>query len=109
MRAGTLRHQVTLQTVTETRDADGGVVETWADTATLWAAVEPLRGREYFSAKALQAEVTTRIRLRYRAAVVPKQRVTWVDGSTTHTYDVLEVIEPDTRRRELALMCKELI
>lgn len=109
MRAGTLRHRVTLQTVTETRDADGGVVESWADTATLWAAVEPLRGREYFSAKALQAEVTTRIRLRYRAGVVPKQRVTWSDAGTTHTYDVLEVIEPDTRRRELALMCKELV
>lgn len=109
MRAGTLRHRVTLQTVTETRDADGGVSESWTDTATLWAAVEPLRGREYFSAKALQAEVTTRIRLRYRAGVVPKQRVTWLDGSTTHTYDILEVIEPDTRRRELVLMCKELV
>lgn len=105
MRAGQLRHRVALQTVTETRDAVGGIVSGWATTVTLWAAVEPLRGREFFQARAEQAGVDTRIRIRYRAGVVPKQRITW-DG---HTYDIEAVIEPDSRRRELHLMCSEVL
>lgn len=105
MQAGQLRHRVTLQTVTETRDAVGGLVESWATTATLWAAVEPLRGREFFQARAEQAGVDTRIRTRYYGGIVPKQRLRW--GS--HTYDIEAVIEPDSRRRELHLMCSEVL
>ena len=105
MQAGQLRHRVTLQTVTETRDAVGGIVESWATTVTLWAAVEPLRGREFFQARAEQAGVDTRIRIRYRSGLTPKMRVTW--GS--HAYDIEAVIEPDSRRRELHLMCSEVL
>ncbi|MCG3168188.1 MAG: hypothetical protein POELPBGB_03988 [Bacteroidia bacterium] len=103
--AGALRHRVILQTVTETRDAVGGVVESWATTATVWAAVEPLRGREFFQARAEQAGVDTRIRVRYRTGLTPKMRVSW----GTHTYDIEAVIEPDSRRRELHLMCSEVL
>ena len=105
MQAGSLRHRVALQTVTETRDAVGGVVESWATTATVWAAVEPLRGREFYQARAEQAGVDTRIRIRYRSGITPKMRISW--GS--HVYDIEAVIEPDSRRRELHLMCSEVL
>lgn len=100
---GTLRHRVTLQQQTISRDGYGGEVVTWSELFTAWAAVEPLQGRELLDGKRLEAEVTSRIRMRYRAGVKPGQRVTWGD----HTYDIEAVIEPESRRRELVLMCRE--
>jgi SPP1 family predicted phage head-tail adaptor len=96
---------VIIQQNTPTRDTYGAEVASWSALATVWGAVEPLRGREFFDAQAVNAEVTTRIRIRYRSGVVPTMRVVW--GS--HTYDILSVVEIETRQRELHLMCKELL
>lgn len=104
MRAGDLRHRVTIQQKTVTSDPEGVAVETWTEVATVWAAVEPLRGREYIQAAAVTPEVTTRIRMRYRLGVKPAMRV--VHGG--RVYDVLSVIDVGGLRRELELMCREV-
>lgn len=105
MRAGKLRHRVTIQQVTETRSATGAVVEAWGDVADVWAAVEPLRGREFFASKEFQAQVDTRIRIRYYPGVIPKMRVLW----GTRIYLVDSVINPEERDKELQLMCREIV
>ena len=107
MRAGTLRQRVQLQEKQVVRDTFGAEVVTWATLATVWGAVEPLQGREFLDAQQIQAEISTRIRMRYRGdiTVSPEKRVVW----GAHVYDVLAVIEPETRRRELVLMCKEAV
>lgn len=107
MRAGTLRHRVTIQQKAVTRDSYGAEVVTWQDVATTWGAVEPLSGREYLAALQTQAEVTTRIRLRYRSDVTlqPEMRATW----TGHVYDILAIVEVETRQREVHLMCREAV
>ncbi len=104
MRAGTLRHRVALQTSTDSRDAIGGVSEAWATTYTLWAAVEPLRGREYFDAATVQSAVDTRIRIRYHADLDTKMRVLW----GTRIYDVYSVIDLWESHKEMHLMCQEI-
>ena len=43
--------------------------------ATVWAAVDPVSGREYYAAEQAQSEVTHKVRLRYRAGVTPGMRV----------------------------------
>ena len=103
MKIGTLRHRVTLEEKTVTRDGYGGEVVTWSTVATVWAAVEPLQGREFLDGRRLEAEVNTRIRMRYRSGILPGMRVTWGD----HVYDVEAVLEVESRRRELRLMCRE--
>lgn len=108
VRAGDLRHRVTIQEDQgATQDGFGQEVEDWQDVATVWAAVEPLSGREFLEAQQTQAEVSTRIRIRYRSDVTftPEMRATW--GG--HTYDIVSVIEVEARRRELHLMCREVL
>lgn len=100
---GKLRHRVTIESSSASRDEFGGEVLTWATVATVWAAVEPLSGREFLDARRQEAEVSTRIRIRYRAGLVPGMRVTWGD----HIYDILAVIERESRRREVWLMVRE--
>jgi len=102
MRAGELRHRVIIQQKYVTQDAEGITTESWADIATVWAAIEPLRGREFFDAAAVNAEVTTRIRIRYRSGIVPAMRVVY--GS--QVYEIESVIDVGGRRRELELLCK---
>ena len=50
MPAGRYRHRVTLQNATITRDEYGGVIQIWHDLDTVWAAVDTLKGDEYFAA-----------------------------------------------------------
>lgn len=91
MDAGRLRHRVTIQSVTETRDTTTGAIATsWADVATVWAAVEPLSGREFLAAQANQAEVVARILIRYRDDVTAKMRV--VAGSKVYN---IRAVLPD--------------
>ena len=75
MRAGALRHRVTLKTKSVSRDTFGEEDVTWTTTATVWGSVEPLRGREYMEAKQGQADVSHRVIVRYRASVVPTMRL----------------------------------
>lgn len=108
MRAGELRHRVTIQYLPpedqRARDPFGSVIEEWIDYATVWAAVEPLSGREYFSAQQMNAEVTTNIRIRYLSGVTPSMRVKWGE----RLYNIQSVINVRERNRELHLMCKEV-
>lgn len=105
MRAGDLRHRVTIQEKQVTKNSYGEEVITWQDVATVWAAVEPLRGREFLEAQRAGAEVTTRIRIRHRDGIRPEMRV--VQGN--HTYDIKAVLDVGGRGRELHLMCREVL
>lgn len=105
MEAGQLRHRVTIQTATETANGFGELVRSWATYATVWAAVEPLSGREYLQGRQVQGSVTTKIRIRERSGVTERMRVSW--GS--HTYDIEAVLRDPTNAREIVLMCSEVV
>lgn len=105
MQAGRLRQRVTLRTFTESQDGFGELIKTWADLATVWAAVLPLRGREYMDSRELQVELSVRILIRYRADVTSLMRV--VHG--VHTYEIVSPpIADATHERQLELMCREI-
>lgn len=98
------RHRVTLQRRVTVTDNEGFTTEQWQDWVTVWAAVEPIRGREYFAAAAVEAEVTLRIRIRYRAGVTPDMRVAYGQ----RIFDIQSVIDVGGRHREIELMCREV-
>ena len=101
MLAQRLRHRVTIEQVTETRDADGGVVTAWAPLhSNVPAEIVPLSGREFVAAQASQAGIAARMTIRYVTGITPKMRV-------VHGYDIynIEAVLPDpTLRRHLTLM-----
>lgn len=101
MRAGWLRHRVVVQTLTRTPDGGGGFTESWADTATVWARVEALDGREAFEAMQVASSLRYRVTLRDRA-LTPTQRLEW--GTK-----ILKIrsITPDERGSTLTVLCDE--
>lgn len=106
MRTGALRHRVAIQNQVASSPSQNAIGEdayTWADVATVPAAIEPLKGRELIAAQATQSEATGTIRLRYRSDVTAKSRI--VFGS--RIFDVLGVINTRERNWELVLLVKE--
>lgn len=106
MNPGKLNKRITLQQYVETLDKyDTPVGGDWQDVATVWAAVEPIRGREYVLLQNTQSELTTRIRIRYRPGIETSMRVLY--GG--RVFDIQSVIDPEERHVELQLMCVEKV
>jgi SPP1 family predicted phage head-tail adaptor len=103
LRAGSLRHRVTLQQPAETPDGGGGFTLAWTDVATVWAAIEPLKGAERLHAQQLQSPVTHRVTMRYRSGVTPTMRLLF----EARTLNIRAVIDPQERNRTLELLCEE--
>lgn len=105
MRIGDLRHRITLQKAERIRDSYGGEQLQWVDFARVWAAIYPLNGREYLAAQQINAEVSTKIVIRYLKGVEPTMRVNFKD----RYFEILSVIHMAERKKELQLMCKEVV
>ena len=101
MKAGQLRHRITIQQLSTTRDDYGGGVEAWADFATdIPASVQPLSGRELIAAQAAMSTVTTKFGMRYIQGVTAAMRI--VFGG--EVYNMLPPIDPEMRHKELIIM-----
>lgn len=76
IRAGTLRHRVTLQKRVYTRDPDTGEkLLGWEDVAKVYASISDSSAKELMVAQAAQSEVTGRIVIRYRSGVDASMRI----------------------------------
>lgn len=104
MRAGRLRKRVSIQQPVQAVNAYGERIVTWSTVATVWAAVEPLRGREMFDAEQVQAEISHRVILRYRSGLDSTYRLLLA----SRVLQIQTVIDVDERHRELHLMCREM-
>lgn len=102
-----MRELVTIQQEVVTRDSFGAEVNPWTDVATVWGSVRPGSSGERFisAADQVQATITHTVRIRYRAGLNPKQRLCW-DG---RFLGIQSVVDPDGRKRELVLLCLEIV
>ncbi len=110
MRAGKLRHYITLQlNSTSTRTVSGGVVETYTDNFNTYAEIWDLRGREYVGRQQIRAGVTHMIKMRFQnfnnsTEITPENaRVSF----KSKFYNIEHVENMDMRDIELRLMCSE--
>jgi SPP1 family predicted phage head-tail adaptor len=109
MRAGTLDERITWQSFTVAADSLGEPIKTWANlatTPTVWANVQSkAAGERYISGgEQVQAAVSHTVRIRYRTDLTVQMRGIW--RSDRHLY-IENVIDPDGRKSELVLMCRE--
>lgn len=62
---GKLNKRITIQKYTTIQNENGFDVEDWIDYKTIWASVNNLWGKEFYAAKAVQAENTVEFICRY--------------------------------------------
>ncbi len=103
MKAGLLRHRITIQSFISD-NSTGVLSESWADLATdLPAAVHYASGREFNAAAANQAEAATRFTIRYRNDLAENMRITH-EG---RTFNIVAILPDDSLRDALTVMAVE--
>lgn len=76
MRAGDLRHRITIQRPEYTQDpVTGEVTASWVEVAKTWASIESLSARDFIAAAANQSKVSARIVIRYRTCIDSTMRI----------------------------------
>lgn len=105
MRAGRLRHRVTLQEQRGAQSETGAVAGRWRSVATVYAELKPLAGTEGRGSEQMVAEVTHEVRIRYRRDVRPTMRLLY----GARVLDVHSVLNTDERNAELVLGCREVV
>jgi len=113
MQAGRLRHRGRIQHKPQAQDEWGEPIELWEDRWTgVPMDIEALSGDELWTAQQVQANVNTKIMLRYRRGVTSLMRVVHqtreqlaVSPQEMTIYDIAAVLPDRTGRRELTLLC----
>lgn len=101
-----LNRKITFRQVTITQDPQTGeMIETWADFLSVFARVEPLIGREYFAAQAVQAEDTTKFTMRHRGDIDPTMRIAF-DGKT---YNITSIQNIRAANRETLIYARAFV
>ena len=100
--AGSLRERVTVQQASESRNALGETVLSWATFAERWASVEGVSSRESLAYGQQQISVSHRVRLRYLTGLTQSMRLVW-RGRTLEIVSLLE----HGNRSEHEIICQE--
>jgi SPP1 family predicted phage head-tail adaptor len=107
MKAGLLRQRITFQRRTSALNEYREAKDSWRTLVSVWASVEPISGREFFTAMQVQSDITTRIKCRYSSVVAGiKTQDRILHGKTV--YDIRHPpIDVDMRHREMQFMCTQ--
>jgi len=102
-RIGDMRHRITFQKSVKTPDGHKGHTVSWQDLITVWASVEPLTGREYFYSHQIKAEVTHRVKIRYREDITTEMRAKFGE----RVLEIESIIDLKERCKMLEIFCRE--
>lgn len=104
MRAGQLRHRITIQRPTGAQDAWGTPEpQGWEDVAKVWSNVRHLSGSESIRAGADVSIVRASIRIRWRTGIDAGMRVLHAG----QVFDI-EAVLPGVGRQHVDLVCRVL-
>lgn len=115
MRAGMMRHRISLQRRGTGQNNFGEEIQSWTDDTMIWANIMPIRGSEYNFARQAHSEVTHRIRTRYckladgTRPTADNCRLRYYDhkAQVNRYFDVQDIHAPYERKIYLDWMCIE--
>ena len=105
MRAGLLRHRISIEQATEIQDSSGSVVKTWAEFANRYSTYEPQSGKESVTEDHKQSTQSVKFRIRYLSDVTTAMRVVY-DG---RVFDILSAIDYLGLKTETHLTCQDRV
>lgn len=103
LRAGDLRHRVTIKTPGMVENEAGEEVPGYVEFKKAWASIKPITGREYQENEKDSNEITHRIRIRYTTGLTEKMRIVF----GIRKFDIESIINVEELNRELLIKCIE--
>lgn len=98
-----MRHRLTVERYTATRDQFGGEVQAWSELLSRRCSVEYSGGREFLNSQQEQTQLKALFRVRHDSAtsgITPKDRIVF-DGEY---WDIETVINTRGRNSEIQIM-----
>ena len=99
-----MRDKLTFKSRGSTQN-DYGEEVSWSNFNTVWGAVEPILGKEYFAAATVESQVEIKFRCYYFEGVTNQMRV-YFNG---FDYDILSAINVKSLNREWLVYAKKVI
>lgn len=91
MKAGDLRHRITLQRAETHTDERGRRITAWRDVATVMAAMADVSQKNLYVAQAYHAEDILTFTIRYRRSIRQEQRDSWRVLHQGIHYEIVQV------------------
>jgi SPP1 family predicted phage head-tail adaptor len=102
--AAKLKKRLTIQNIVYVADGQGGFTQTWADSATVWASLDPYKGWERFQANQTATPITHKIEMRYTPLLTTASRLVYGD----RVFEVKEALNRNEDNRFLDIRAIEL-
>jgi SPP1 family predicted phage head-tail adaptor len=105
-----MRHKITIKAPPQEQNEYGEVIKEdsyWIDVVkNVWSAKEPILGREFFAAEAVQSKVEVKFRTHYMEGIENENIMRLFHGPDV--YEILSCINPKGLNRELLFYCKKV-
>lgn len=105
MDIGRMNKRVTFCGRSEKKNALNQTEHVLEEIKTVWAGVEPTRGREYQEAQRIRPELTYKITTRYHTGITPDMLVKFQD----RFFSIISIINVRERNAMLEIICTEYI
>lgn len=106
VRAGRLRHLISIESNADGRDAFGGVTNTWSEHLECWASIDHSSASERFGGDRVTADRVVEFLCRVdstKSGVTSKMRISW----DSRTFDIESVLEFEERGWWLRILATE--
>lgn len=105
MDIGRMDKRVTFFRREEVADGLGQCRQGMTEVCTVWAAIAPVRGGEYYEAQKLREELTWKIYVRFLPGITADMAIRYKD----RMFQIKSVIDVNFRQRTLEIMCTEYV
>jgi SPP1 family predicted phage head-tail adaptor len=102
---GEFRERVSVQEEQRVTDTGGGVALGWQEVAEVWAAIDPLRGKENVQQEAVTGVGSYRISFRAGVVVTVAMRLVW----RLRIFNIRAVRVLDARERLVEILAEESV
>lgn len=105
MDIGKLKHRITFQDLSNSRNEYGELIEDWLDVKTVWAEIKPVSGKQFFAAKQINSEISHNIYIRYRSDLNSSMRIKFKE----RIFEILYIMNLNESNTIMQIYCKELV
>ncbi len=105
MRAGQLKHLLSIERVTEIQNSFGEPIKEWQEIAKVYGSIYPIRGIERYMSMEKHARATHEINIRYISSITPKDRIIYQN----RVFEIISIFNLGERNRQLKIIVEEQV
>lgn len=105
MRARSLKHKITFQSQSDTKNDFGEQEKNYIDVLTTWCSIQTITGREQFLSSQEYSTLSHKLRCRYSDKINTKQKIKFGD----RIFNILAVLNIFEANRELEILVEEVV